>query len=737
MAYVLKYKVEYKTNNIGQPEGLIGASNYDAIFEIEELDPANATVITLNAGNAPLVDQAPDKESKDCKLISTKCIVNIKNTDQYSKLINFVTEDERKFRGTLKVNGVVKFRGWLLTDVSSTNEIFNAKVSDLQLTFTDGIGTLENQEYVNPTNGQKLFGKASIIEILSNINQITGLELDLFALANFTAEKLTSGRILEKQKISQLRFFNADRTPFSCKKVLEYLCIKDFAMFFQREGAFWFVPFSQNLKATRVYNKYNNLGVYQSDVTINTYKSVADNGDIYLGAKKAQRNYLAPYKKCSINTVFNQGYLFENEGFEYYNVGASDPISYTFQGISTQSNNITFPNWTVDGSLKVTLLTYSEAHMGLLRNAYNATNGNRLGVFPYNDKVFIIDRSKSSPQNSSISSSLIRIKAGTKINFSTAVGHTLRALRNPGGAILASYNGYAPLEYAGFVVTVTSGTIRYYLKKDGSWAKDTSSIPLVGSAPIPLRPDFQNFVDTSSEGVDMVSLIKKLDYSLNSVNINSNTIPITGDLQITILQNISGVSNYFQFQAPIVTITEQPKGIDKVTYESTITGKHTVIPEALEVPFCDNSVELIPCSVFDQDGNETDKYSSGNIVNDHLLILPLLERQVQFSKSFLKVNLPESFSHNLQVGDVFKFDFTGFSDMSSKEFLVIGILNRDYRTGKMHILACEIIESANNITYDIFIYNQGFKEAIRKDVPFDSENLTDEGLPPWTWTNIS
>lgn len=735
MAYVLKYKVEYKTNNIGQPEGLIGASNYDAIFEIEELDPANATVITLNAGNAPLVDQAPDKESKDCKLISTKCIVNIKNTDQYSKLINFVTEDERKFRGTLKVNGVVKFRGWLLTDVSSTNEIFNAKVSDLQLTFTDGIGTLENQEYVNPTNGQKLFGKASIIEILSNINQITGLELDLFALANFTAEKLTSGRILEKQKISQLRFFNADRTPFSCKKVLEYLCIKDFAMFFQREGAFWFVPFSQNLKATRVYNKYNNLGVYQSDVTINTYKSVADNGDIYLGAKKAQRNYLAPYKKCSINTVFNQGYLFENEGLEYFNTGSSDPVYQIkpFQGLESQINNVTFPNWTMGGTFKVSVLTYSEAYMGALKDKWFRSDAvTKFGAFPYNNKVLVAEKSESTV-GANLVSSKMPFRKGTKIRFQSGTGHNLFI---GSGASQISAND---IVYKVFLVTNVSSVLRYVLTSAGKWVTEFATTTGLETKYIQAakRNSLVPAVQLNSSG----QLIGTTDDFITIINssVDSEPAPIDGYLQIEIGFPPSGAStnDIYQFQAPIVTITEQPKGIDKVTYESTITGKHTVIPEALEVPFCDNSVELIPCSVFDQDGNETDKYSSGNIVNDHLLILPLLERQVQFSKSFLKVNLPESFSHNLQVGDVFKFDFTGFSDMSSKEFLVIGILNRDYRTGKMHILACEIIESANNITYDIFIYNQGFKEAIRKDVPFDSENLTDEGLPPWTWTNIS
>jgi hypothetical protein len=118
-----------------------------------------------------------------------------------------------------------------------------------------------------------------------------------------------------------------------------------------------------------------------------------------------------------------------------------------------------------------------------------------------------------------------------------------------------------------------------------------------------------------------------------------------------------------------------------------------------------------------------------------MLLLPLLEKQVQFSRSFLKVQL-ECFSHTLQVGDVMKFDASGFSDMAGMEFVVCSIQNRDYRTAQMRVTAYEIVESASNISYDIFIYNEGVKESIRRNVPYSTTPTSTALEPPWFWVDI-
>jgi hypothetical protein len=718
MAYILKYRVEFKTIPIDTTDGTSKAG----VFEIEELDPANNTVIDLKAGVAPILDSTPDLENKDFTFISTKCVVNIKNTNQYSRLINFVTEDERKFRGTLKIGGLVKFKGWLLTDVSTTDEIFNANVSDLRLTFSDGINTLDGVEYSDITTGRKLFGKASVIDILANINQQTGLELDLITSGHFSSQTITGNRPLESQKISQLRFLDGDKNPFSCKKVAKILCDLHFAKIYQRDGALWFVPFEQYRKGVRVFNRYNATGIYQSDFTQTGYKTVGNGLDISLGTETATRNYIAPYKKCSIATVFNQGYLFENEGLEYYNTGSSEPVFQiqTFQGLSSQENNVTFPNWTTSGTMKVSALTYSDAYMSSLKDKWFRSDAvTKFGAFPYNDKVFVIEKSKST-SGAYFSSSKAQIRKGTKINFKALTGHSL-FIGTGTSQIMAN-----DAIYQVFLVTNISSALRYILTSKGRWITEFATTTNLETKYI--QANKRNSIIAGSN--EFITITDAL--------IDSEPCPIDGYLQIRITLPTSGAAtnDIYQFQAPSVTITELPKGIDKVTYESTINGKHTVISDTTEIPICDNSIELIPCSIFDQDDKETDSYTLENIISDHALLLPLLEKQVQFSRSFLKVKLQVAFSANIEIGDIINFQNTDFSSMSGREFIVLGILGRDTELSQMQIIGCEIVETASNINYDVFIYNQGFKESIRRNIAYNSGAPSTESIAPWTWTNM-
>jgi hypothetical protein len=357
------------------------------------------------------------------------------------------------------------------------------------------------------------------------------------------------------------------------------------------------------------------------------------------------------------------------------------------------------------------------------------------GGFPYNNKVLVINKALSTA-GAGLLSSKSQIRKGTAINFSVSLGHSLK------------YSSLWQVNNISYKVFVEAKDgVKWYLFEDGKWYLFNTLLGL-GSSLRLQRGNFKYYVDSNSSPTQQDNTLAGIN-AVNTQNLvllasyDSQPCPVDGYLQILIepffnpqYSGDSQKGDLFQFHPPVVSIISLPKGIDEVTYESTITGKHTVIAPEQEVYFCDNSLDLIPCSVYDVNGVETSQYTLDTIMAEHMLLIPLLEKQVQFSRSFLKIRLNECYSHNLRIGDVFKFDATGFSDMSGAEFVVISKFGHDYRTAKMGIIAGEIVESASNITYDIFIYNEGIKESIRRNIPYSTTPTSTALEPPWFWVDI-
>jgi hypothetical protein len=709
MAYVLKYKIEVKGKDKGANDGLIGAMLHNTVFEIEELDPIDNTVTSLLTETGIVINQKADRENKALKFIYSSATVQFLNTETIS-LEDFNTEDEKKFRGTYKVDGNIVFRGWLVLDYS--DEEFNCINPDITLKFSDSLGdTLNNLPYQTVTGG-KYWGKATIIEILANINRIIGLELNIVAGTNIKSDTLTTGRINEKQKISQLRFIGK-----GCKEVLTTLCAFRYGYFFQRDGAFWFVDFNLLKQSNRTVNLYNSLGVYQSDIVLNTVKQIGRNKDIFLGENASLRNFTTPFKRTSIATVYESGNLFENGMLEDYNVGASEPLPISqFVGVGSEQNNISFPSWGAIGIPKISLLTYSDEYMATQKTNWNRSNAPTMfGTFPQNNKIFVLEKNTQIV----LFGSKTNLRKGTIINFTLPT--TWNLFKN-GSVYGAAFSNTGICAY--YISVESKAGVKYFLSSKGRWLLPSDSLNGI---------EFRYIQAKIHAGI-----IKNSTDFINILNesVDSETCPIDGDLQVTITFPDSADSNYYyQFTSPIVTIKSLPKGIDKIIYETEITGKHTVVDNEEVIPICDNSLELIPCSVFDEAGKESQSYTQGTTVNNHMLLLPLVEKALQFSKRHWRIHLNKAITHNIKLFDIVTFE-TAYSEFAGKRFLVCDLLNRSYEEAETQIILHEIVENGI-INYNIYYYDEnGIKQIAQSSTVDTTTPPVVILLAPWTWTNI-
>lgn len=723
MAYTLKYKLEVKGKAKGLAEGLNDASLKDIVFEIYELDPIDGTVTILKSKkeDAPLISFNSNKGDIDFQYISSQATLSfIKTVD--ANLYKFVTEDERKFLGVYKVDGNIVFKGWIFIDFSDQN--INSINSTVTLRFSDGIGTLENQSYLDE-NGNKYFGNASINTIIKNILLKVGLDLNFVTGSVLKSNTVdTSIRPFDAYKINQNRF-----AGLNCKQVLEILCTTYFAHFYQKDGMFWFVPFDRNRQLSKTLNKFSPAGTFIENITLSTVKEVGSDKDITMGAHSGLERLPAPYKKTSISTYVPKGELFDNGYLEVYNVGSSSPLTANFLGIGTQENNVAFPGWTIAGTLKITCITYSQEYMSALAGSWNALDGNsQYGAFPQNNKVFVLDRAASTA-GATITSSKYFIRKGTVINFSTAAGHSLKIIG------LQAEN----LKY--HLTLTTKEGIKYFLGQDSKWSLSVKRIKVV-------RNNYKLYIDSNPDPYEQDSALTGLNSSgtqnvMISLNLESQPTIVDGFLEIQMISVVQGtfpneMMPFYQFQAPIVTIVSQPKGIEKVIYETSITGKHTVIDTEYTVPICDNSLELVPCSVFDQNNIETEKYINSPLtIPSDLLLIPLVTKALQFSRRKTKIRIDVAYTHNIKICDLVQFNDTDYPLWTDKEFMVIDITNYNIADARMTITMIEVVENGA-VDYEVYYNDQNnFKNVIRSGSVDIDNPPTPTLYSPWLFANIT
>lgn len=132
---------------------------------------------------------------------------------------DFQTTNERVFSVKYLQDNQLIFYGWL-----SPEGLFEDYVNDewiLSLDCTDGIGFLNNLEYIDNTTKQRFTGKQSMLEVVVNCLKRTNLDMNIYASIGLRYVGLTPPNLLGRTYVNADRFVKDDNnTVMNCEEVL-------------------------------------------------------------------------------------------------------------------------------------------------------------------------------------------------------------------------------------------------------------------------------------------------------------------------------------------------------------------------------------------------------------------------------------------------------------------------------------------------------------------------------------
>jgi len=133
---------------------------------------------------------------------------------------DFYTENERQFSVKYIRNSITLFYGWL-----SPEGLFEDYINDnwvISLNCTDGIGFLNNLQYINNTTKDVFTGKQSLLEVISNCLKRTNLDMNIYTSINiFYEDQSLSTDTFDEVFINADRFIKDDNdTVMNCSEVL-------------------------------------------------------------------------------------------------------------------------------------------------------------------------------------------------------------------------------------------------------------------------------------------------------------------------------------------------------------------------------------------------------------------------------------------------------------------------------------------------------------------------------------
>ncbi len=180
----------------------------------------------------------------------------------------FFESDERTYKVTYEIDGVIEFVGWIEPD--GYYESFVESVWFINITCVDGLSYLENLSYVQ-SNGLIWTGRQKALDII--INCLDRLELNLYINTSIQIHYtgLSTGlNVLDNIYINSERYYRDDgETIMSCSDVLKDLLQIFGASIVQRKGE-WFIYKINSLFLSRTQTFHH----YQPDGTPETQEIV-------------------------------------------------------------------------------------------------------------------------------------------------------------------------------------------------------------------------------------------------------------------------------------------------------------------------------------------------------------------------------------------------------------------------------------------------------------------------------
>lgn len=222
MSYNLHYTLPFKT-----------LAGIDCHFDILENDYVGSEITLKGAGRSPVVHSWDASDILD-PIQGSKCEVAIVAERGGISVVDFLTDDEFRFRGDFYYNGELYFTGYMM--IEDFTQSYNYAPNELRLVFTDGLATLKNLKmndlfYAYPVEGgyaDLTSVKGIIYYILVGTNLIlpTNWYINLFpyTATNFI-DRDTDPDIIATELISVdvKNYINTDFVYQDCEQILTEL----------------------------------------------------------------------------------------------------------------------------------------------------------------------------------------------------------------------------------------------------------------------------------------------------------------------------------------------------------------------------------------------------------------------------------------------------------------------------------------------------------------------------------
>jgi hypothetical protein len=258
MAYNLKYRITSATQ-----------SNTISVVEMY-IDEAVASVIDYDGVSLDL-QYIPKSDNIYEPIYASQLSVVIDVTDNQDNLPNFVTLNDRKYLVKLKIDGVVKWTGWALSD--NVQYSFTTGRKELRFDAIDGLGILDYFPYpFVETNIVSNFTPTKILDFfVTAFNQIgfeTGLNI-YTACSYYSSNMSNRSANIANDPFNQgfLRhnyFLNSDGTYQNCLQVITKIAKSFGCRIYQANNKWNIVAINEMASDSYYYTEYLANGTYST-----------------------------------------------------------------------------------------------------------------------------------------------------------------------------------------------------------------------------------------------------------------------------------------------------------------------------------------------------------------------------------------------------------------------------------------------------------------------------------------
>jgi len=343
MAYNLKYKITSATKN-------------DTISVVEMyIDETVSSVIEYNGVEVKL-QYIPKSDNIYEPIYASQLTVIMDITDDVNNQPNFVTLNDRKYLVKLKINGVIQWTGWALSD--NVQYLFTTGRKQLKFDAIDGLGMLDYFPYPFVEGG--LLYKFSPVKaldfIINSLNQILFPEgLNVYTACSYYSNYMNDRSVHSYEEpfnqafLRPNYFLNSDGTYQSCLQVLSNIAKTFGCRIYQANNKWNIVAINEMASTSYYYTEYTYNGTLSTSGTA----SVTSTIEPYTGNTSGM--YFIDNSQVKI---FKKGYnnFVENYNLQYSpNYIANNNLKNQVSGVPILWNNYTNG---VGGSITTIVKTY-------------------------------------------------------------------------------------------------------------------------------------------------------------------------------------------------------------------------------------------------------------------------------------------------------------------------------------------------------------------------------------------